>query len=111
MAFMCKLKASFSVECQPSMPGSLHVSSTARTGKLNECGCAEYSSHLIVLVCVVPPKQMLLYKQFLNHSVVNGWDGLLEVLIKRLLCVRHSWWIPDCTIHPSQSYVPELETA
>lgn len=43
--------------------------------------------HLIILVCVVPSEQMLLYKQFLEYSVVNGWDWLLEVLIKSLLGV------------------------
>lgn len=44
-------------------------------------------SHLIILVCVVPSEQMLLYKQFLEDSVVNGWDWLLEVLVESLLGV------------------------
>jgi len=45
------------------------------------------SYHLIILICVIPPQEMLLHKQFLEHSVVNSRDWLLEILVKGLFGV------------------------
>lgn len=54
--------------------------------------------HLIILVGVVPSQQMLLYKQFLNDCVVDGWNRLLKIFIEGLFCIRHGRWTPCCTV-------------
>ncbi len=42
----------------------------------------------VVFVVDVPPHEMLLDQQFLQHCVVDGVDGGLELLVKLLLSVR-----------------------
>ena len=72
------------------------------------CGCLQMQldakhvlcnlqTHLIILVGVIPSQQMLLYKKFLDDSVVDGWNGPFEVFVEGFLGVRHSRGIPCCT--------------
>ena len=63
----------------------------------NGQSCGFASIYLIILVGAIPSQQVLLYKQFLNNSVVNRWNGLLETFVKGLFCVGHSGWVPCYT--------------
>lgn len=58
---------------------------------------APRATYLVVLVILVVSDEVLLYKQFLDHGVVDGRHGLLVALIELFLGGRHCRWVPKFT--------------